>query len=301
MPASSPKSGGLFTLVRQTQAAVVDLVGNDFVAGYAAAVLCYVQRATKAGPLPNLPHVDHRVGVGKQIAFIQGALDEGFQHAFGRGDQHHAGDLPRIVKVRCRLGGAAPVVLAEQVAGYPLGIFAQNLMIYVFQQLHLDGIRGTIDRLDAVDHRPTHSAHEVAVEESDRLLQAAGQICLPLSPGFEVQVAPRHPPPAVLEHLNVLAGLAAGEEMFRIDWPVRIGGLQLPAEHPLGVIAVVLAVAAGGHVENHTPAALLHQSGVCELQPQLGLADAGGADDHGHGARQQSAAQQPVELFDSRR
>ncbi len=46
-----------------------------------------------------------------------------------------------------------PEMLPEQVAGDPLGVLAQNLMVDVLEQLDLDRVAGPIDRLDAVDRR----------------------------------------------------------------------------------------------------------------------------------------------------
>ena len=52
-------------------------------------------------------------------------------------------------------------------------------------------------------------------------------------------------------------------------------------------------------VENDTAAALLAQSGVGELQAELGLADAGRSDHGGERAGEQPAAKQFVESFDA--
>ena len=80
-------------------------------------------------------------------------------------------------------------MLAEQVPRDPLGVLAQDLVVDVLEQLDLHRIAGPIDRLDAIDHRPSHAADEVAVEEGDRGVQPPGQLRLPIVPGVEIHVA----------------------------------------------------------------------------------------------------------------
>ena len=57
--------------------------------------------------------------------------------------------------------------------------------------------------------------------------------------------------PALLEDVQVVAAAAVGvEEAVQLDVVARGStGSQLPAEHPPGVVGVVLRVAAGAHVE----------------------------------------------------
>ena len=80
-----------------------------------------------------------------------------------------------------------------------------------------------------------------------------------------------------------------------------VGGRQLPAEHSLGILRVALRVAAAAAVEENAAAGRPAQAGVSELQPELRLADAGCADNHGQRAGNQSAAEQLIQSGHARR
>ena len=119
-------------------------------------------------------------------------------------------------------------------------------------------------------------------------------------PGVEIQVGPSDAAAVLVEHVQVVAaGQGRGEELVQVEVPFGIDRLQLPAEHPPGVVGVVLRVAARAHVEEDASAAFLLQAGVGELQAELRLADAGRADHGRQRARQQPAAQQVVESVDA--
>ena len=89
---------------------------------------------------------------------------------------------------------------------------------------NLHRVAGPVDRLDAVDHRPPHAADKIAVEKGDRRIQPPGQLGLPVVPGVEIQVVPRHPPAARVEDVQVFAaGPAAAKNRVQLDVGVRIG------------------------------------------------------------------------------
>ncbi len=120
-------------------------------------------------------------------------------------------------------------------------------------------------------------------------------------PGVGVQVLPRHPPAGLLEDVQVVAVRPLGpEEVGQRHFLVRRDGQQLAAEHPPGVVGVVLRVAPGGEIEDHARPPLLPLAGLGELQPELRLADARCAHHHGQRARQQAAAHQPVQAVNAR-
>ena len=196
-------------------------------------------------------------------------------------------------------GGVLAIMLAEKVPRNPLGVLPQDLMINILEEVDLHRIAGPIDRLDAIDHRPSHAADEVAVEEGDRGVQPAGQFGLPIVPGVEIHVLPRDAAAARTEDVQALVAAAIGEEVGQIDVGLRVAGGQFPAEHPPRVVGVILRIAPGRHVENNARLALLLEPGAGELQAELGLADARGTDDDGQRARQQAAAQQLVQAVDA--
>ena len=70
-------------------------------------------------------------------------------------------------------------------------------------------------------------------------------------------------------------------------------------EHAAGIFGMTLGIAAGGHVENDSGMAFLSESGMGELDAELRFADAGGADDDGEPAGQESAAEEFVEAGDA--
>ena len=53
-------------------------------------------------------------------------------------------------------------------AGDPIRILVQEVMIDVFEYLELNRLARPFDRLHAVDDRPADAADEMAVEEEDR-------------------------------------------------------------------------------------------------------------------------------------
>jgi hypothetical protein len=71
--------------------------------------------------------------------------------------------------------------------------------------------------------------------------------------------------------------------------------LERPLEEPGGVLVVLLRVAASVQVEDHAPRAVGGFAVIGEREPEVRLADAGGAVDHGERAGQQAAAQHRVE------
>ena len=207
---------------------------------------------------------------------------------------------PGIVHVPGRRLGIAAKVLAEQIAGDPFRVLSQNLMVDVVEQLELDRVARPLDRLDAIDHRAAHAADEIVVEKGDRGVQPPGQLRLPLPPGVEIEIGPRHPAAVLIENVQIVAaGQGRGVEVVQIEMPLGIDRPQLPTEHPPGVVGVVLRVAARAKVENDAAAALLGQAGVGELQAELRLADAGRSDHGRQRARQQPAAEQIVKSVDA--
>ena len=67
----------------------------------------------------------------------------------------------------------------------------------------------------------------------------------------------------------------------------------------LGVLLVVLVVAAGRHVEQDAAFAFLGFAVIEELDAQLSFADASGAQNDGQSSRQQPAAEAGIEFGDS--
>ena len=202
--------------------------------------------------------------------------------------------------MRGRRLGVAAVVLAKKVPGDPFRVLAQDLVVDVLEHLDLDRIARPVHRLDAVDHRAPGPADEVAVEKRDRRAELSGDLGLPIAPGVGVEALPRHPLARVVEYVQVVAVDAPG--LIETVERRMIAGIDVakrPIEHPPGVGGVVLGVAAGTHVEEDARAALLPPSGVGELEPELGLADAGRSDDDGKRAGQEPPADEFVEPFDA--
>ena len=205
------------------------MVGDDFVGAGAAAVLANDHRAAEAGALAEFSQVDHRVGVGQQVAFVQRPLDQAVQRRLVRRVQQQAADPTRVVGVRGDASALPAVVLAEQVPGNPLGVFPQDLVVDVLEQLDLHRVAGPIDRLDAVDDHPADAADEVAIEKSDGGGEPACQFGLPVVPCLEIQVAPGDAAATGVEHVEIVARPAAfAEEARQVDPPVGGGRSSQP-------------------------------------------------------------------------
>ena len=99
-----------------------------------------VHRPAKTGALANLAQMNDRVGVARDVALVQRPLDQPVERRLVRGDQQHAADPAGVVHVVGHRRGVLPVALAEQVAGDPLRVFPQNLMVDVVEQLELDRV-----------------------------------------------------------------------------------------------------------------------------------------------------------------
>ena len=68
------------------------VIGDELVGARAAAMLADVHRAAEMRPLADLAQVDHRAGVGQQVALVQRPLDQAVQRRLVRRVQQHAAD-----------------------------------------------------------------------------------------------------------------------------------------------------------------------------------------------------------------
>ena len=213
-----------------------------------------------------------------------------------------------IVDVAGRFLGVAAIGFAKQVAGDPFGVFAQDLVIDVFEQVELNRFAGPIGRLDAVDHDPPHAADEIAVEKGDRGPQPGVQLGLPVAPVVPVQIAPRHAPAVVVEDVQVVEVVGRlrvpssqrhtewlRQKIVQIHRPLGIHRRQPPIEHSPGIFGVALRIAAAAAIEDDAAVAFLLLAGMGKLQTELRLADARRADDDRERAGNQPAAEQLIE------
>ena len=97
-------------------------------------------------------------------------------------------------------------------------------MVDVLEQLELDRLAWPLDRLHAVDDRPTDAANEMAVEEVDRGRQMLCQFGFPVEPVVETEIALRDPLTGVLKQVDVVPQLAVGG-------PNLFGGGRLMSSH----------------------------------------------------------------------
>ena len=103
---------------------------------------------------------------------------------------------------------------------------------------------------------------------------------LPVVPGIEVEIGPSHAAPRRAEYVEIVA-----MRTFAVKEPGKFNRLlgfnvgQLPAEHSFGIVMMTLRIDPRIHVEDDARPAFLLPAGMSELQPQLRLADAAGAND----------------------
>ena len=119
----------------------------------------------------------------------------------GRGSRS-AGGRSDAARTCWRIGA---VVLAEELAGGPLVLLAEDVVVEVLEELELDRLGEPLGRLDAVDHDPARAADEVLVEEADREPEDPGQVGLPGVPVVGLEVAAGHAAARAGERVEVVA------------------------------------------------------------------------------------------------
>ena len=280
----------------EDEAFLADVKGDEGIIAGAAAVLGDVERAPHPPIQPGFPHQDDCVGVGEDVATIEAAADEVVEQDFVGRVEEQGGDVAVVVEMLLDSIGVDAEVLAKQVAGHPIGLLVQNLVIDVLEHVELERITGLVGRFDAVDHAAADSVDEVAVEEPDGELNLAGEFDLPGAPIVFVEVAAGHLATVALEDVEqVAAGLGGVPDFGGGD---VLGGLlagERPLEEAFGVFIVRLRVATGGHVEKDARLAFLGATGLIEGDAELGLSNAGGTGNDGESARKEAAAEQIIE------
>lgn len=193
----------------------------------------------------------------------------------------------------CLLGMTA-VGFAEEVAGNPFGVFPQDLVIDVLEQVELNRFAGAISRLDAVDHNATTAVDEVAVEEGDGGAEARVELGLPVLPVVPIEVAASNAAAVVGEDVEVV-GQSSIKKPLHIDLLLNIHRRNLPVEHAFGVFGVALRIATAGTIEDDASMLFLPLSGIRELNAKLRFTDAGGTDDDGQRAGDKAAPEGRIE------
>ena len=221
----------------------------------------------------------------------------------GRRVEVEAADRPVVVAVGGDLLGVGPERLAEELAGGPLVLLAEDVVVEVLEELELDRLGEPLGRLDPVDDDPPRAADEVRVEERDRVAEDPGQVGLPGVPVVGLEVAAGDAPAGAGERVEVVAERRgrSPRRPSRSTGPSDGYSSQVPAELRRGVAGVVLGVAPAGEVADDPAAALGLEPVVGPAQPELGLARAGRPGQDGQGAREEPAAEELVEGFDPER
>ncbi len=263
----------------------------------------YVGRISASGDYRIvIRHLREVPSTGLQSAFFQRSRNQIIKHRLLRRIQRQAGNLARIVAVPGHFIRIATEILAKQISGDPVRIFAQDLMINVIKQLKLNGIAWPFRRLQTVDDGAAHAAHKVAIEKGNCNPQPADDLALPEPPGVFIQVAARYTATVVVEYMQIVAvGTLGIEESLQTGFLVRAHALHAPAKHSTRVIQLALRIAATGHIKHNAGLLFLRFSCVGELQSELCLADARGANHQRQRARQQAAPQMFIERGNSGR
>ena len=103
-----------------------------------------------------------------------------------------AADRTMIVTIGPHAAGLGAVVLAEELAGGPLILLPQDVVVKVLEELELDRFGEPFGGLDAVHHDTPHPPDEVPVKEADRVPQGPCKLRLPFVPGIGLEVAASH-------------------------------------------------------------------------------------------------------------
>src|SRR5262245_50156287 len=115
----------------------------------------------------------------------------------------------------------AAIGFAKQIAGNPLWVLAQDLVIDVFEQIELNRLAGPIGWLNAVDDHATHAADEVAVEECDRGSQTRVQLGLPVTPIIPIEIPSRDAAAVVVEDVQII-GYGGVKKAINIHLPLGV-------------------------------------------------------------------------------
>ncbi len=225
----------------EPDAAVVDVVGDDFVGADAAAVLADVHRPAEAGPFADLAEVDDRVGVGQQVAFVQRALDQAVERGLVRRVEQQAADRAGIVDVprprRRRFRDSARGTSRGRPIRRPCGGSGGRCT-----RIARSAPSRWRDRPARCRRSPPGGRRGRNCRRRRRsCAEPPGQFGLPAVPGLEVQVAAGHAAAVAAEDVHVLARpRVAAEKVGRSTWPSGSSRAQFPAEHPPGILGVAL-------------------------------------------------------------
>ena len=251
--------------------------------------------------IADLAHQNDRVGIRQFVATFNRAADQFIQQNLVRRVEQNGRELAMIIGVLQYLGFMLAIVDAEQIPGHPVVVFVQNLVVDVIEDVELKRFAGLVGRLDAIDHAAAHPMHEVGIEVGNGLLQLAVELRLPFLPLVVVDVVDGHPTAAAFKNVQVVVACSRGvPQIFRSERQIDRAFTQCPVDQSLCIRGMVLGIAAGRHIEQTAPLPFLLQSGVGELQAELGLADARCAHHDGQCARDQASTEQLIQFWNSR-
>ena len=159
-----------------------------------------------AGPSPGPAHQDDRVGVGEDVPLADRLGHQVVEQDVGRRVEVEAADATGgRSDAPSTLGSFGAVLLAEELAGGPLVLLAEDLVVEVLEELELDRVGEPLGRLDPVDDDPARAPDEVLVEEGDRAAEDAGEVGLPGVPVVGLEVAAGHAAAGAGERVEVVA------------------------------------------------------------------------------------------------
>src|SRR3954471_5606820 len=193
-----------------------------------------------------------------------------------------------VVAMSQHAGALGAIMLAQELAGRPLVLLAEDVVVEVLEELELDRFAEPFGGLDPVDHDPSRAADEMFIEKINRLTEDSRQICLPGMPVVGIEVAAGDATAGASGGVEVVAdGRGEVPEAFEVEVEGGVDGVgsQVPAEVLPGVSRVILAVAPAREVADQAATALGRAPRVGPGQPQLRLARPGGPGHDGERAR----------------
>lgn len=114
-------------------------------------------------------------------------------------------------------------------------------MIDIVEQMKLERIGIFACGFNTVNHAAANAMDEVAVEKSDRLIQAAHQVGLEFLPFFGLHVADCHTPTAAIKGVQVIGtNLLAVPDNRRVKMIGSAARAKFPAEHAVSVLRLIL-------------------------------------------------------------
>ena len=150
-------------------------------------------------------HQQNRVRVREDIPAIEPPPDQVLEQHFMRGVQQQRRHLLVVVQMLLNRVGVRAKIFAEQVAGDPIGLFVQNLVVDVLKHVELKRVAGLVGRLHAIDHAAADAMDEIAVKKPDRKLNLARQFQLPRPPVVFIEIAPGDPSAIALKNVEQIA------------------------------------------------------------------------------------------------